>query len=200
VGYHTEFTGHVAVTPPLNEHEVNYLRKFANSRRYARTSGPYQTETDSYRGPDTVDYNDRADGQPGLWCDWEPSDDGTRISWNGTEKFYYADVWMRYLIDTFLRPDAALQGELAEPRLGRYYAPEFGRFTFDHIVDGAIEAYGDDPSDVWTLRVVGNEVETVEREPSANDLVMSDAVRDAVETLRSAGVTTEMFERMLGLV
>jgi len=26
--------------------------------------------------------------QPGLWCQWIPSDDGTAIEWDGGEKFY----------------------------------------------------------------------------------------------------------------
>ncbi len=88
MGYNTEFTGHVTVTPPLNPHEVTYLKTFADSRRYQRVSGPYQTETDQYRGGDTIDYNIEPAGQPGLWCNWEPGGDGATISWNQTEKFY----------------------------------------------------------------------------------------------------------------
>lgn len=54
-------------------------------------------------------------GQPGLRCQWEPTEDGTAIKWNGEEKFYKSPEWMTYLIDTFLKPAAALASELASP-------------------------------------------------------------------------------------
>lgn len=157
MGYHTEFTGHVLVTPPLNEHETAYLSRFADSRRFQRASGPYST-TDDYRGPDTIDYNSEPEGQPGLWCDWAPIDDGAGIAWNGMEKFYYADRWMSYVIDVFLKPGADLQAELAAPVAGRHYAPEFGHFTFDHVVNGVISAQGEEDDDRWELVVVDNAV------------------------------------------
>ena len=41
MGYTTEFEGSVSISPPLNAHEIAYLRKFAASRRTARARGPY---------------------------------------------------------------------------------------------------------------------------------------------------------------
>lgn len=35
-----------------------------------------------------LDYNDPPAGQPGLWCQWEVSEDGTAIKWDEEEKFY----------------------------------------------------------------------------------------------------------------
>jgi hypothetical protein len=32
MGYTTEFAGSVSISPPLNAHEIAYLRKFAASR------------------------------------------------------------------------------------------------------------------------------------------------------------------------
>ena len=40
-GYTTEFDGSVSISPPLNAHEIAYLRKFAASRRMDRARGPY---------------------------------------------------------------------------------------------------------------------------------------------------------------
>ena len=34
-------------------------------------------------------------GQPGLWCQWVPTDDGHALVWNGHEKFYRSSGWMR---------------------------------------------------------------------------------------------------------
>jgi hypothetical protein len=41
MGYTTEFDGSVIISPPLNAHEIAYLRKFAASRRMDRARGPY---------------------------------------------------------------------------------------------------------------------------------------------------------------
>lgn len=162
MGYDTEFWGHVTVTPPLNFDEVSYLKDFSDSRRFARRSGPYTVAGGDYRGPDTIDYNDVPDGQHSLWCDWEPSGDGTRIAWNGTEKFHYPERWMSYLIDTFLKPGAALQGELKDRVAGRYYDPRFESFTFDHVVNGEIGAQGEDPNDKYFVVVESNAVRKVD--------------------------------------
>lgn len=165
MGYTTEFTGHVTVDPPLNEHEAAYLRRFAETRRMHRSKGQYYTGTGPYgqdREPDIIDYDASPEGQPGLWCNWVPTKDNAGIEWDGTEKFYDADEWMAYLIDTFLKSGAALQSELASPVVGRCYAPEFEHFTFDHTVGGEIHAAGEHPEDRWRLVVTDNAVEHVD--------------------------------------
>ncbi|MGE7438007.1 hypothetical protein [Kitasatospora sp. NPDC001175] len=156
MGYTTEFTGHVTITPPLNPTEITYLRKFADTRRMNRDNGPYFVNGGAPYGqahdPDIRDYNRPPEGQPGLWCKWEPNDDGTAIEWNGIEKFYDATEWMAYLIDHFLKPSGHAQGQ-----------PGFEKFTFDHVVNGTIDAQGEDPCDVWQLTVAGNVVSSTEQ-------------------------------------
>lgn len=39
--------------------------------------------------------------QPGLWCQWTVSDDGTKLEWDGGEKFYSYTEWLKYLIAHF---------------------------------------------------------------------------------------------------
>ncbi|MFC3998162.1 hypothetical protein ACFOVU_19715 [Nocardiopsis sediminis] len=164
MGYETEFTGRVAVHPPLNIHEIAYLRRFAGTRRMHRTRGPYYVDGGGHAGmalePDVLDHNRPPDGQPALWCKWEPTGDGGAITWNEAEKFYGAVAWMAYLIDTFLKPGAAVEHELAAPVPGRDYPGAFRHFTFDHILDGAIDAVGEEPEDVWRLTVTANTVGT----------------------------------------
>lgn len=161
MGYNTDFRGAVTIVPPLNKHEVAYLRRFAGTRRMDRELGPYYCGK-GFAGqdqePDIRDYNKPGFGQPGLWCKWEPTDDGARIQWNQQEKFYDADDWMEYVITTFLMPEADLAEELASPVEGRFYAGEFAHFTFDHVVNGVIQAEGEEDDDVWTLAVTDNEV------------------------------------------
>lgn len=144
MGYTTSFEGQVAVEPPLNPTEIAYLRDFAESRRHRRPEGPYSTRDCAW---DADGYNRPPEGQPSLWCNWEPTSDGAGIQWNGAEKFYNAAEWMTYLVDHFLKPGAHAQGQ-----------PGFEAFTFDHTVTGLIKAQGEEPADSWELIVVDNEV------------------------------------------
>lgn len=38
---------------------------------------------------------------PGLWCQWTVDKEGTRLEWDGGEKFYYYSEWLNYLITHF---------------------------------------------------------------------------------------------------
>ena len=126
MGYTTEFEGSVSISPPLNAHEIAYLRKFAASRRMDRARGPYFVDGSGPFGQghdnDIRDVNKPPAGQPGLWCRWEE--------------------WMTYLIDLFLKPGAMLASELANPVPGRHYPAQFRHFTFDHELNGVIDAQG----------------------------------------------------------
>jgi hypothetical protein len=93
---------------------------------------------------------------------WEPTEDGTAIKWNGLEKFYDSTEWMTYLIDTFLKPGALLASELASPVPGRHYPPELRHFSFDHELNGVIDAQGDCGDDRWQLVVTANTVSSMQ--------------------------------------
>jgi hypothetical protein len=153
MGYTTEFFGEIAVDPPLNEAEITYLRRFAGTRRMGRSRGPYFVDSSGFHGqgddPDIRDHNAPPIGQPGLWCQWVPNDAGTALAWDGGEKFYEADRWMAYLIEHFLKPgaDAFTCGD-----------SQFEAFTFDHLLEGEIEAQGEEPDDRWILRITRNRV------------------------------------------
>jgi hypothetical protein len=154
MGYTTEFNGWVKVEPPLSEKEVQYLKKFNKTRRMRRTNGPYYVGGSGFMGQgkdyDVIDYNNPPTGQPGLWCQWVPTDDGTAIKWDGREKFYDPVEWMEYLINHFIgsTPIAPLEtNEL--------------HFFRSHVLNGEIEAQGEDSDDRWKL-VVKNNVVTVQ--------------------------------------
>lgn len=153
MGYSTEYTGTATITPPLNPTEIAYLTKFAETRRMHRDHGPYFIGGSGILGQgrdaDIRDYNRPPAGQPGLWCQWIPTDDGTALQWDGNEKFYEGPAWMQYLIDHFLRPGATAQGQ-----------PGFEQFTFNHTVNGTLAAQGEIPDDQWLLIVTDNHVAT----------------------------------------
>lgn len=158
IGYTTDFFGSVKIEPPLNADEVSYLKDFNHTRRMNRNKGPFYVKGTGFAGqdhePDVRDYNNPPFGQPGLWCQWTPSDDGTEIHWDGGEKFYYASDWMIYIINEFLTNGRNVDAKIAADE-------RFKNFTFDHVVNGEIEAQGEDPGDVWKLVVTNNAVTTL---------------------------------------
>ena len=119
MGYDTTFTGEVTVTPPLTPSERRYLNRYAD-RRHER----------------------RPNGEPGYYCHWVSTFDGTALVWNGREKFYDASTWMRLLIAKFLGP-----GSTAGP----------GSMLHNHVLNGSISAIGQDGAE-WTIDVVENVV------------------------------------------
>lgn len=149
MGYTTTFDGSVSIDPPLNEQEIEFLTKFSESRRMNRKNGPYFVDGEGYRGQsddsDVIDFNSPPDGQPGLWCQWIPTENGCSIVWDEGEKFYDSVEWMQYLIDHFLKP-----GAIAKDQLPFLQA--------NHICNGMIDAEGEEYGDLWRLVVKNNKV------------------------------------------
>jgi hypothetical protein len=141
----------------LTEAHAAYLHAFSASRRMRRDVNKAALIPDPIReaaglplgieacylvsgshglpGPGTddsiLDYNRPPQGQPGLWCKWEPSEDRTAIIWNGAEKFYDYLEWPSYLIEHFLEP-------------------------WGYVLNGQMTWQGEDPDDVGTIVVTDN--------------------------------------------
>lgn len=146
MGYTTYFEGGVIIDPPLNEKEVLYINKFAETRRMDREKGPYYVGGTGMAGqgndPDIRDHNRPPEGQPGLWCNWIASEEGDIIEWDGGEKFYAAAEWMQYIIDHFIGKDplAKLNNEHFD-------------FLQGHTINGEIFATGEESGDNWKIEV-----------------------------------------------
>jgi len=93
-----------------------------------------------------LDDNEPPEGQPGLWCKWEPNDDGTTIRWSGAEKFYEYTAWITYLLDHFLTP-------------------------WGYILSGKVKWKGEDSSDKGYICISNNKV-FVNQEPTALDQIV----------------------------
>ena len=150
MGYTTDFDGQIKVDPPLNEQEIQYLNKFADSRRMDREKGPYYVDGSGFMGQnndaDVRNHNGPPDEQPGLWCKWGPTEDGTAIEWNGDEKFYDSPEWMAYIVKHFFGANPVAKSELP--------------FLQGHTLNGTISAQGEEPDDMWLLHVKDNKVST----------------------------------------
>jgi hypothetical protein len=151
MGSSTFFLGGIAIDPPLSDAEDFYLYRFARTRRMLRKSGPYSKGKGSdgeADHEDTISYNTPAMGQPSLWCQWIPNEDGTALVWDGNRSFHNSDEWMLYLIQHFLAPDAIAIGQVPG-------------IVGGHVLNGTIQVHGED-ADHWLLIVENNEVYTKE--------------------------------------
>lgn len=128
MGYTTEFVGKFEITPVLEAKHVAYLIAFNNTRRMKRDVNlitipdlireavnlPYGKDGGYFVGgkgsfgqdkdSSIIEYNYPPEGQPGLWCQWVPTEDGKYLEWDQGEKFYYYTEWLHYLIDNFFQP------------------------------------------------------------------------------------------------
>lgn len=171
MGYTTDFAGEVEIVPPLNQDEIDFLTDFSQSRRMHRSGGPLFVKGEGWtsRGnPDTVyEHNGPDPDQPGLWCQWVPTEDGTALTWDGVEKFYNSLEWMTYIVTNLLAPSARpyIDAHLEEDE-------RLKSFTCNHVLNGTIDADGEDPDDIWQLIVTNNAVTAAEGKIvySADDL------------------------------
>ena len=71
--------------------------------KYDQDYGPNRPGDSSYKGS-VINGNSPASTQPGLWCQWRPSEDGSVLEWDEGEKFYNYVEWLKYLVTNFLTP------------------------------------------------------------------------------------------------
>lgn len=110
MGCTTEFEGEFMIEPPLSPAERAEINKFCSIRHEGVLKAP---------------------GDPSIWCDWET--DGTQLFWNGSEKSYAMDAWVKILIRRFFEPDG-------------------------HTLNGTVFAQGENPHDRWSLTIKDNKI------------------------------------------
>lgn len=77
----------------------------------------------------------RNGAQPGLWCQWVLTADGTQLEWDGGEKFYNYVEWLQYLITNFFEPwGIKLNGQI------EWFGEDRGDFGKIVVIDNKVEA------------------------------------------------------------
>lgn len=141
MGYSTDFIGNIEITPPLNQQEINYLNTFFQ----ARHDTTYDNISPQPKG--FIPYNNEMDIKPGAWCDWKVTADGNSIAWNGSEKSYRMTGWLSFIVNHFIGNDPIA------PKVDKTL-----KFFQPHILNGVIEAQGEDEDDQWYIVVMNNHV------------------------------------------
>ena len=181
MGLHTAYLGSLRIQPPLSPAEVDFLKGFRRTRHCGDRAGldVVMHPADNDPADDVASYNRVAVGMPGLWCPWTCCDEGCCLRWDQREKPYAPDRWLRYLIDTFLRPGAALAADPAARAVG---------LTFDHVLSGMFVGERRETAELLALAVKDNVVRpgaitSRDRHPARR---RSSAIAAAKRSLRAA--------------
>jgi len=144
MGYTTDFEGTFKLNKPLDDETYTFLCKFNETRRMKRNlppqfgiDGEFYVDGGGFCGQDhednIVDFNSPPSTQPGLWCQWRPTEDRLGIEWDGGEKFYEYTEWLKYIVQRFLAPK-------------------------DYILNGVVKYWGEDRDDFGVISVIDNSI------------------------------------------
>jgi len=149
MGYSTDLFGSLKLNKQLSLDDKTYLEKFSSTRRMARNfpNDEYGVEGEFFvdgegdfgqgKEDNIIDYNRYPITQPGLWCQWVPSEDGWSIQWDGNEKFYNYVEWLEYVIDKILAPKG-------------------------YVLNGTVDWQGEETEDIGRIVVIDNVVKVQE--------------------------------------
>ena len=146
MGYTTEFEGRFDLDRELSEEMFNFLKSFNETRRMKRKiSDEFGVEGEFFvkgggdfgqgREDNIIEYNEPPSTQPGLWCQWTPTEDRKGIEWDGGEKFYDYTEWLVYLVNKILAPNG-------------------------YVLNGAVQWEGEERGDRGKIIVENNKVYT----------------------------------------
>ena len=151
MGQHTTFVGYAVIEPPLSPSEVDLIGRLNRTRRCDAPGGALRIASDrqdeALLAADPDAYSRPAPDAPGFWCPWVSCDEGHCLNWDGMEKPYSGEQWLRWIIDVLLRPDADV--------VGTDFAREH-QLTCDHILDGIIVGERRETAEVYALEVEAN--------------------------------------------
>jgi len=158
MGYTTIFGGRFDLDRVLDDKTHALIYGLAHTRRMKRdvgkleemgygnkdsfgVDGEFFIEGGGFMGQEedasVVYFNACPSTQPGLWLQWVPTDDKKGLEWDGSEKFYHSLEWIEYLIERILKPEG-------------------------YVVNGIVNAQGENPDDQYHIKVVDNVVEKVQ--------------------------------------
>ena len=119
MGYTTKFTGKFMLNKPMSLSHAALIEK---------------VNRDEIMAADWPDLpGDAGRTQPKGYFQWTVSKDRRSIEWDGSEKFYYYDEWLQWLVDKFLTP-------------------------WGYSISGEVAYQGETTNDLGILKIVGGKV------------------------------------------
>ncbi|WP_440868119.1 hypothetical protein [Staphylococcus shinii] len=117
--YSTEFNGKFEFNEAVNDDVRDFVNGLSRTRRVLRDEdllldmtgidfgidGEYFIPTVEEEDMAVIDSNTPPSDQPGLWMDWEITEDGKYLQWTGMEKFRFYLEWLDYLANNVFVPN-----------------------------------------------------------------------------------------------
>ena len=122
---HEEEDGRWFVDPEGNM-EPNFNDKEYQAVLYARPYDHEKRKAFELEKYGCIDLNEVNPGMPSFYCQWIPTEDREGIEWDGGEKFYNAEKWLRYIIENYLKPWGYVVNGTVEFKYGE---PEYNSNT-----------------------------------------------------------------------
>lgn len=149
MGYDTDIEGCFHLDKPLDKATADLIKGLCSTRRMKRDLtklGMSKEEADDYgiegefyippktnlfgmdRDASIIDFNTPPSTQPNLWCKWIYDESQNCIKWNGAEKFYKPELWIKYLVENILDPGYKVNGKAT---FSCQYIDESGEIIID---------------------------------------------------------------------
>lgn len=143
MGYQTDFVGYLHVQPALAQAEIKVVNAISGSLFLAEPPG-------ALRAVDVREATLREVGAtpPRGWSNWAACSQGCCLSYDGGDKANHMIRWLKYLMQTFLVPGAAVQDR-----------PGFEAFTCDHVLNGMVVGSRRDNRELFSITARENDVE-----------------------------------------
>lgn len=163
MSYRTEMSGSITVDPPLNEHEISYLRDFCATRHFRRVNhGPLHIDTcPNLRVESAVDrdVNTPPQNMPYFECPVTVSDKAELIPDPDNPEPAMTDAWLDYLINHLLTSAVgAADPHPTDLTLHATDDPRLAHFTADHVANGRFTCQGENHDDAYDIVVENNTV------------------------------------------
>ena len=95
MGYTTEFIGKLTFDKPLTTDQIETINEFSE-QRHEKDDACLDVMILQRKNDPTELWHHHP-----IWCQWVITDDGKHLMWDGGEKFYDYQYWLKYLINKY---------------------------------------------------------------------------------------------------
>jgi hypothetical protein len=167
MGFDTDMEGSFfTITPKITDQKILDLLSGLSTRRMKRDpqkiatkmnislnesiekygeEGEFYFDDADYGDSTIIDYNEPPKTQCGLWMNWIYDKDSNVLKWNGVEKSYNNEEWLKYLIKYVFEPNGyKLNGsyKMRSPYEEGTIIVKDNVFSIENHIDYYEEAYG----------------------------------------------------------
>lgn len=140
MGYQTDFIGYFQIAPPLGERERSFINRVSGSL-FLHDSGGNLRVADE----DDEVLRQLLAGAPHGWSNWTVCPQGCCLSYDGGDKANHMVPWLKFVMATFLVPEAKAVGTSA--------------FACDHVLNGMVVGSRRDTRELYSITIRDNDVE-----------------------------------------